>query len=315
MATINLASLTKYTDQLSQELVRESVLMGNTLDAGISIVTGVKYKDALNIMSGALILQAGACGAISPTGSAALSQRDVTVCPIKVEESICLNDFEQYWMGQLMRDGSYNESAPNAFNEVFTADRIAKIQQKIEDIFWLGSVANHYSNGLTLCDGLMEVIEYQAGSASVVAGSTYSGAPTLANVITIVDDMIGNLPTDIIANDDLILFMSYANFRTYVKALRANNYFHIADGQAKQSNFEINHPGTNVLVKAVKGLGSSNKMILTSAANIVFATDLTNDFEAFQFWYEKKDDIVYFRSKWKQGAQVYFPQYIVKYNG
>jgi hypothetical protein len=314
MASINLASLTKYTDQLSQSLVRESVLMGNTLESGISIITGVKYKDALNILSGALTLQAGGCGSISATGSAALSQRDVEVCPIKVEESICLNDFEQYWMGKLMKDGSYNESAPNAFNEIFTADRIAKIQQKIEDLFWLGSTANHYSNGLTYCNGLMEILEYTSATNSVVNGAgTYSGALTVANAINVVDGMIDVIPTDIIAAEDLVLYMSYANFKTYIKALRANNYFHIADGQVAQSNFEVNHPGTNVLVKAVKGLVGSNKMILTSASNIVFATDLTNDFESFQFWYEKKDDIVYFRSKWKQGAQVYFPQYVVKY--
>jgi len=314
MASINLASLTKYTDQLSQELVRESVLMGNTLESGISIVTGVKYKDALNILSGALTLQAGGCGSIAATGSAALSQRDVEVCPIKVEESICLNDFEQYWMGKLMKDGSYNESAPNAFNEIFTADRIAKIQQKIEDLFWLGSTANHYSNGLTYCNGLMEILEYTSATNSVVNGAgTYSGALNVTNAINVVDGMIDVIPTDIIAAEDLVLYMSYANFKTYIKALRANNYFHIADGQVAQSNFEVNHPGTNVLVKAVKGLVGSNKMILTSASNIVFATDLTNDFESFQFWYEKKDDIVYFRSKWKQGAQVYFPQYVVKY--
>lgn len=313
MATINLASLTKYTDQLSQELVRESVLMGNTLESGVSVITGVKYKDALNILSGALTLQAGGCGAISPTGSAALSQRDVEVCPIKVEESVCLNEFEQYWIGQLMRDGSYNESTPNAFNEIFTADRIAKIQQKIEDIFWLGSTSNHYSNSLTFCNGIMEILEYTSATNSVIDGSTYSGALTISNAITVVDDMVSAIPTDIIAADDLVLYMSYANFRTYIKALRANNYYHIADGQVAQSNFEVTHPGTNVLVKAVKGLVGSNKMVLTTASNLVFATDLTNDFEAFQFWYEKKDDIVYFRSKWKQGAQVYFPQYVVLY--
>jgi hypothetical protein len=313
---INLSSLTKYTDQLSQDLVRESVLMGNTLESGISVITSVKYKEALNILSGALTLQAGGCGAISPTGSAALSQRDVEVCPIKVEESVCHDEFEQYWTGKLMRDGSYNETAPNAFNEIYTSDRIAKIQQKVEDIFWLGSKINRYSNGLTLCNGVMEILEGTSATASVVNGSgTYSGALTVGNAINIVDGMIDVIPADILAADDLILYMSYANFKTYIKALRAQNYFHIADGQVAQSNFEVNHPGTNVLVKAVKGLVGSNKMILTTASNLVFATDLMNDYEAFQFWYEKKDDIVYFRAKWKQGAQVYFPQYIVKYNG
>ena len=31
------------------------------------------------------------------------------VCPIKVEEAICENDLEQYWLGMFMQAGSYTE--------------------------------------------------------------------------------------------------------------------------------------------------------------------------------------------------------------
>ena len=76
MATLNLANLTKYTDQLSGILLKESVLVGTTFDY-ISVQTGVKYADSINILTNSLTAAAGGCGTISPAGSTTLSQRSI----------------------------------------------------------------------------------------------------------------------------------------------------------------------------------------------------------------------------------------------
>lgn len=313
MATLNLANLTKYTDQLSGILLKESVLVGTTFDY-ISIQTGIKYADSINILTNTLTAAAGGCGTISPTGSTTLSQRDIQVCPIKVEESVCVDEFEQYWIGQLAKEGSYNEFAPEAFNQLYLSNKVEKIGQLVEDLFWRGSVNSTYGGGnLALCNGMLEILENTAATASVVTGVTYSGALNAATALDAVDSMIALIPNDVLEANDLTLFMSHANFRTLMKALRTANYFVAYDGQ--QHTFVLeNYTNTNVRVVATRGLLGRNEMVLTPSSNLYFGTDSFGEArngDGFQFWYDIRDNITYFRAKLKVGAQVAFPQYVV----
>lgn len=318
MATLNLNSLTKYTDQLSGILLKEAVLVGTTFDY-ISIQTGVKYADSINLLTNTLTAVAGGCGAISPTGSTTLTQRDITVCPIKVEESVCVDEFEQYWIGQLAREGSYNEFAPEVFNQVYLANKVEKIGQLVEDLFWKGSTNGTYGGGnLTLCQGLLDILENTAATNSVIVGTTASGAlvttTTSANyALTVVDQMISNLPNDVLDDNSLTLFMSHANFRILMNALRNANYFVAYDGQQHTWVLE-NYTNTNVRIVATRGLNGRNEMVLAPAWNFYFGTDSFGEArngDGFQFWYDIRDNITYFRAKLKVGAQVAFPQYVV----
>lgn len=313
MATLDLSNLGKYTDELSGILLKESVLVGNTFEY-VSIQEGVKYKDAINLLTSTLKAQAGSCGTISPTGSVVLTQREIEVCPIMVEESICVDEFEQYWIGQLARKGSYNELAPAAFNELYLADKVSKVGQLVEDIFWRGSLSSTYGGGnLALCNGILHILENTSATASVVS-TTFSGALTTTNALTIVDDMISKIPSDVLDASDLTLFMSHANFRVLMNALRNNNYFFGYDGTTGNTWTLENYTNTNVRIVATRGLTGRNEMVLTPATNLYFGTDSFGEArrgDGFQFWYEKKDNQTYFRAKLKVGAQVAYPQYVV----
>lgn len=312
MATLNLANLTKYTDQLSGILLKESVLVGSTFDF-ISIQTGIKFADSINLLTNSLTAAAGGCGTISPAGSTTLSQRSISVCPIKVEESICVDDFEQYWIGQLAKEGSYNEFAPEAFNQLYLANKVEKIGQLVEDIFWKGSVNSTYGGGnLALCNGILEVLENTSATSSVIA-ATATGALTAATALDVVDNMIAQIPNDVLEASDLTLFMSHSNFRILMKALRDKNYFYGYDGQGHTWVLD-NYTNTNVKVVATRGLNGLNEMVLTPASNLYFGTDSFGEArngDGFQFWYDVRDNITYFRAKLKVGAQVAFPQYVV----
>jgi|694.fasta_scaffold97239_3 hypothetical protein len=313
MATLNLGSLTKYTDQLSGILLKEAVLVGNTFDF-ISVQTGIKYADSINLLTNTLTAAAGGCGTISPTGSTTLTQRDITVCPIKVEESICVDEFEQYWIGQLAKEGSYNEFAPEAFNQLYLANKVEKVGQLVEDIFWKGSVNSTYGGGnLALCNGMLHILEGTSATNSVIT-TTFSGALTTANALDVVDDMIRLLPNDVLDANDLTLFMSHANFRVLMNALRNNNYFFGYDGVSGHTWVLENYTNTNVRIVATRGLNGRNEMVLTPASNLFFGTDSFGEArngDGFQFWYDIRDNITYFRAKLKVGAQVAFPAYIV----
>ncbi len=317
--SVTVSSLTKYTDQLASSLIRESVLAGRTI-AMVNVQTGVKYAEALNIMTSTLTAAAGSCGAISPAGGPTLTQRSITVCPLKVEEAICLNTLEQYWMGQFMKNskGSYQEDMAKGFADVYFADKVAKLQALVEDLFWAGDTVAGSGN-LALCNGVIKTITGLSGVVNLpntVYSPNITAALTAANAIGQVDLIINAIPTDVLDAKDLTMFMSHANFRTLTRALRtANNFF---SDFSKDLDWEFYYPGTNIKVVAARGLNSVNtghSIIVTPASNLYFGTDLMSDEESFQVWYDINTDTVYFRAKWKQGVQVAYPQYVVNYYG
>lgn len=315
MATLNLANLTKYTDELSGILLKESVLVGNTFDF-ISVQSGVKYKDSINLLTNELVAVAGGCGTISPTGSTTMSQRDIEVCPIKVEESICVDDFEQYWIGQLAREGSYNEFTPEAFNELYLANKTEKVGQLVEDIFWKGSTDGTFGGGnLLLCDGILHILTTSPANAQTVS-ITGATALTVSGAIATVDSLIAALPNDIVDAGDLTMFMSHANFRVLMNALRNEGYFFGYDGVEGHTWVLNNYTNTNVRIVATRGLNGRNEIVLTPASNLFLGTDSFGEArngDNFQFWYDLRDNQTYFRAKFKVGAQVAFPQYVVIY--
>ena len=317
MATLNLANLTKYTDQLSGILLKESVLVGTTFDY-ISVQTGVKYADSINILTNSLTAAAGGCGSISPAGSTTLSQRDITVSPIKVEESVCVDEFEQYWIGMLAKEGSYNEMAPEVFNQLYLANKVEKIGQLVEDMFWKASPSSRAlipgsgSGNLALSTGILDILLYTSATNSTV-GATATGALTLSTALNVVDNMIAQIPNDVLGAEDLTLFMSHANFRILMNALRQANYFVAYDGQQHTWVLD-NYTNTNVRVVATRGLNGTNIMVLTPSSNLYLGTDSFGEArngDGFQFWYDIRDNITYFRAKLKVGAQIAFPQYAV----
>jgi hypothetical protein len=299
------------------DLIKKSVLGGRTLETGVSLQAGIKHIDALNLMTSTLIAQATSCG-MSATGSVVMLQRDIKVCPITVFEDICLNDLESYWIGQKMKAGSYNETIP--FEQVYVADKVAKVQALSEDLFWKGSKAGNNVTGagaasgnLVLCDGLLEILQFTSATSSVIAPGT-TASFSKANSIAIIDSIISAFETsatDAIGRENTNIYISYPNFTLLTQALRDANYYHY---DANQGDFKIaNYLGTNYTVVAVRGLNGGNRILMTPADNLYWGVDLMNDQEQFEIFYDKLLDKVYTRVKWKQGAQIAFPEFVVLY--
>lgn len=306
--SLNVAGLSTYTDELKMELIRKSVLEGRTTQL-ITVQPDIKSAASINIIDSDLEMAAGSCG-WNEAGSTILTQRDLSVCPLKVNEAICLDTLEQYYTQKMMNPGSYNEEIP--FEQIFAEEKAAKINSIMDDIIWKGNTSTGVGN-LALCDGFLKVIDDEAGN--VVTGNTSSAtAITESNIIDLVDDMVAAIPTDIINADDLHLFVGYEVYRLYAKALRNANLFHYTGAENQGEDFSQMIPGTNCRIIAVKGLNSTNRMVLSKASNLYFGTDLLSDYEDFRIFFSEDNDEVRFRAKFKMGVNFAFPQFVVDFS-
>lgn len=309
--SLNLSALSAYTNENAMDLIKESILRGRTVDI-IQVQGGIKSAATINRLSTTLNAQAGACG-WSATGSTTLDQRTITVCDIKINEAICLNDLEAYYTQVMMNPGSYNTEIP--FEQLFAENKRDAIMALVEDLVWQGDTQGGSGN-LALCDGFKVLFDAGITASSALYG-TYSGstAITAAEVIDKVDEAVGKIPGNIINNTDLILFMSYADFRTYAKALRDANLFHYTGAENQGGDFMLMVPGTNVKAVAVRGLDAQGRFCIASASNLYVGTDLLSDAEDFKIFYSQDNDEVRFLAKWKIGVQAAWLTEVVWYVG
>jgi hypothetical protein len=314
--SLNMGNLGAYTDETGMDLIKAAVLKGRTADI-VRVQGGIKSSASINIIGSSLSAQAGACG-WNVAGTTNLSQRDITVCDIKINEAICLNTLEEYYTQVMMNPGSYNENIP--FEQIFAEEKRDQVMALVDDIFWKGStvasrvfgnVTVSATTNYTLCDGLLEVIYHTSASATTVAPVLSGTAFSAGSAIAIVDSLIEAVPQDVMDSEDLVLFLSYGDFRTYATALRNANLFHYSGDENQGDKFSLMVPGTNVRVYAVRGLANTKSKILTPASNIYMGTDLLSDAENFKIWYSQDNDECRFLAKWKQGSQLAFPQFVV----
>lgn len=295
----DLSSLSTYTDEVGGELIAKSVLKGKTAEY-VRVQPGVKGTQAINLLDSTLAVQNGACG-WNADGQTSLTQRDITVCDYKVNEALCPRDLNDYWAGQMLNPGSYNESVP--FEEQLADLKVSQISDYIETKIWGADT------GAGDCFlGFKGLIS--SATAGVVVPSSGIEAITTSNALAQVDLLIANLDEDVMDREDLIVFMSYANYRKYVTNLRTANYFFYSPEDAGKA-FQTIHPATNVVVAPAKGLSGSNRVTLGPAGYMIIGTDLMSDSEALRMFYSNDADEIRIRANFKVGAQIAFPSAFV----
>ncbi len=142
--SFNLSSLSTYTDEVGGELIRRAILESETIKI-IKVQPGVKGSQAINLLNSDLYVQDGTCG-WDPSGSTIYTQRDITVCQYKINETLCPADLNNYWLGQLLTPGSTPESVP--FEQQISELKVAQISQYVENQIWGASSATTCFSGL-----------------------------------------------------------------------------------------------------------------------------------------------------------------------
>lgn len=304
--SLNVAGLTAYVNQERLPIIRKMVLEGRT-PSWVTVVPDVKSAASINILDTTLNLQTGNCG-WQDSGSTILSQVNLSVCVLKYQESICLDTLEQFYTQYLMNPGSYNKEIP--FEETFVLSKVENISKTLDQILWQGNTTSGSGN-LALCDGWIKLAN-TTYSGSVVNGNVSSStAITAANIITLVDNAISVIPTDVIAREDLILYCGYDFARTYQVALRNANIFNYPSVENGNRDFILTIPASNVRLVAQAGLNGTNKFFISPITNMYMATDLMSDYEQFEIWYSQDFQTVRTNARFKAGVNFAFPSFVV----
>jgi hypothetical protein len=302
---LNVNGLTAYVDQVKMDLIKKMILGGRSTSF-LTVQPGIKSAASINLLSSDLVAQAGGCG-FTDDGETILTQNTLNVCPLKVNESICIDTLEQYYTQVMLQPGSYDTDF--GFEQIYTEEKVSQISSLIDNLIWQGNEAG--AGQLALCNGFITLAN-TTYSGSVVNGNVNNvTAITASNIIGIVDNAIQVIPTNIIAEDDLYLYCGYDFARLYFTALRNANLYNYPSVETGANDFMITVPSSNVKLVAVKGLTGTNKFFISTKSNMYFGTDLLDDYENLQIFYSMDFQEVRVVAKWKSGVNAAFWDYVV----
>jgi hypothetical protein len=307
--SFNVASLTNYVNEQSTDLISRLYFEKTSSDY-FTLQSGVKKTDALHLLAVTAFPQDGSGCSPTASGDVVFSNRDITVGQITYFSGFCMKDLIPKYTQILLRAGNA-ETEEMAF-EAEVADSIIKtIMEHNEVADWQGDTAsgNVYINRY---DGLIKIID--AATTAVDGNTTSATAITSGasgNVDSLVNAMANARPAKVKSALNQVLFVGQDTFDKYVDTLNAKNLFNV--DATSWANYSVSIPGKNITLVGVVGLDGTDRMFLGTQENFFLGFDLQNDEEEFDMWYEKKDDKVYYRVKFKRGLQVAYPNEIVEF--
>jgi hypothetical protein len=313
----DLSDLTAYVNEEKLPLLMASVFSGETTNT-FEWQQGIKYKEVLNYLDLDVYMRADTgCSTFTASGDTRLTQKEISVDGVIHETSHCPADLEDYWARIGMQAGSYQDRLP--FEQEWTAYYAEKVKKEVELQLWKGNKGTGTGN-LALINGFLQVID---ADTTVIDGNLTGGGwtqiasgtgITAGNVISIIEHMVDMLPVDVEGADDLIICVGWDTFRKALSAYRTlNNFFIDGANTSPYNSGELFIPTWGIKMKAFRGLTATNRIVLARVSNFVIGTDLQNDYENYQLWYEQKDDKIYTRLKYKLGTQIKFGSEMVEF--
>jgi hypothetical protein len=294
------SSITGFTDQSSTEIIAKA-LIGATTPANTTVKLGVRGTQQIQLLNSAPSFQTGACG-WDASGTTTFTQVSLASQHEKVNEELCFQQLWDTYQSLLLPPGQDPETVP--FLDSIIDLKVKQIQQRIETKLWTALVASGDTfNGFNYL-----ISTGQTSVAASASGTTFSATAaygTNGNPITEVDKLISALSDDALSFDDLVVFMSYSNFRLYNQALVKANFFQNYIGTTNVTgNMTAIHPSTNVKVVPTLGLAGSGKVVILPAKYAFVGFDLMSDHEKMDAFWSRDFDVMKIRANYSYSAAI-----------
>ena len=296
MSTLNpnVAAITGYCEEHSEELLSKSLLTGDSQRL-FNLMTDVKGDQALNIMDVNVVFQSGADCGWSESGSTEFTQRVMHAKPIKVNMAFCDKKLLKTVHQHAVKIAAGTETMP--FEEKWTSDIVDNVKAGIENMIYQGQKGQENQ-----FEGLISILsDASALTTNVTAVTGTSAYAFLKSVSLAISDKI----------KEPVILCSKVLYREYMQDLVAANLYHY--DPANGAN-EYTLPGTDIRVIGVVGLNGADDYeyaIAGSLKNLYYGVDLENDEEKFDLWYSKDNREFRLDIEFIGGVQVAFPAEIV----
>lgn len=287
---INVSALPSYVEEKKLGLIRKAVIGARTVEE-CNLQTGIKGDTALNLLVTDVTLGDGSNCGWEEAGTSTISQRVLKAHPYKVNMAFCDKTLLKTWMNYDVRLAAGQKTLP--FEEDFINGVVEDVQAKLEKQLWQGT------------DGFAEIL-----AAATLAGTYSAGASDSATKI--INSTYALIPSAAFEKGDVIMFVGYDTYRTYIQELIANGNLvitNVLNDVAMPSSVLI--PGTNVRVTPVAGLdGQAYKAVASYRDNFVYGTDLADDNEKFDFWYSQDNREFRLAIEFTAGVQIAYPDLV-----
>ena len=282
----DISALPAYTDQLSLDLISKAVLKTDLLDY-VDLRSGFTSGTvAINLVDADLPVSALSCGWTS-YGEVTYSQVNVTIESLQSKTEMCVEDLRSVYQSAFMNAGTGNDFIP--FEEVISESYSDKLRKYNEGFL---------INGFGTTPGLKAQIT-SANGANLQGGTP--AAWTATNAVEQALDLYDAIAESVKDREDIIMVVSPDAYRALVRGLVASNLYHY---DSVNSNDVVELPGTNATVVKSSGLVGSDYKFAGPGKMILAATGLTDELDAFRFFYDESADGMKFRAAWRLGVGV-----------
>jgi hypothetical protein len=302
MSIANLSEMEVQVDVSENDVTK--VHVGDSANVEVDAYNNRIFKGVVTKIASS---SSAATAATTASGDVTHSDRTISVDPITVLVKLCANDLHGVSVEQFLPRGS-NAETQTIPNEALIVDYfLRKHRAQLEQNIWKGNKSTGSGN-LALSNGFIANI-----GAGVVDINT-NGYTTLDsnNAYDVFFKMYEDMNQEVI-EDGAQFFVGREFYNALAKNMVDLNFFTPYESAQLASNPSMILAGTDIRINRVAGLNSSNLAYIAKPMDLVVGTDLRNDFEEVTSWYEKKDDAMYIRVKFKIGTQVPYVDQIGKF--
>ena len=214
--------VSKYAGTAAVPFVAPAILSADTIANGYcTVLDNVRYKTNLRKVTNGTV-STRTCDFSSPATPLDISDVQLTLTELQVNEEICNHELAQTWAAEQMR-GNY-APVPGDYEQFLAQYLAQRVAEQIEGNIWAG---NYDSDGTgagtptyTLFDGIMK---RYVDVATPSHESTVTTAFTNANIDDNLATLVANLPDALIGDPNTKIYMSRKSFQLYFQFLAAND--------------------------------------------------------------------------------------------
>lgn len=210
-----------YAGTAAVPFVAPAILSADTIANGYcSVLENVRYKTNLRKVSGGTV-EARTCD-FATNGSLDISDVQLTLTELQVNEEICNHELAQTWAAEQMR-GNF-APVPGDYEQFLAQYVASRVAEDVEKNIWAGkynSTDGSTSGGGagTLFDSIMSAYVAGAGTNETLVTTAF----TNANIETNLASLVADLPDALIGDPNTKIYMSRKSFQLYFQFLAAND--------------------------------------------------------------------------------------------